>query len=246
MFYPLKKAPKISVGLAMLLAAAPLLHPPCAEAKSKKKETAGGPPASAASSPATLVPDYPAILIGPGDLLQINVNDKLGDHFPTDYQVDSDGKIIVPYIGPVNLAGLTPNQATEMLREKMSVKYGDVIILLKESNTYWISVLGEVSKPGKYQIRGKPGLLSILSEAGGPAADSDPGHSIIIHDDVRTPVDLNQYLKGIGPAKPEPRLYPGDTLVVPKEGWPTFSDMVGLVGVLSGVALVAVEVHNLH
>src|ERR1700733_14553115 len=131
--------------------------------------------------------DYPKLVIGPGDLLYIQVYGENGllagggssgagatDLLPTDYQVDSDGIIIFPFLGRLNLEGLTPVEASEKIAIQLS-KPRKVTVLIRQSNTFWVSVLGDVAKPGKYQILGRPTLLSVLAEAGGPMPDSDMG-----------------------------------------------------------------------
>lgn len=248
MLQSFKKFKKISIGLVLVFVTAPLMTSPgWADTTSKKKKSS--------SSPFHIVPNvhedesvplsngYPPVLIGPGDLLAIFVYGE--SQLATEYRVDADGTIIFPYLGPVKLAGYTPNEASEKLANAL-FKPRKVSILIKESNTYWISVIGEVGHPGKYQIKGKPDLLSTLSEAGGPANDSDIHHAILIHQNVRIPVDLSLYLRGKGPMEPQPFLYPGDVLVVPKEGWPNANDILGLVGVLATIVAVTVEIHQLN
>lgn len=209
-----------------------------------------------ASSPFQLVPGlhevesvplsngYPPILIGPGDFLTINVYGET--QLATDYQVDADGTIPFPYLGAVKLAGLTPIEASKKLADDLS-KPKKVSVLIKESNTYWISVIGQVTKPGKYQIKGKPTLLSTLSDGGGPTSDADLKNAMIIHQNMRSPVDLTKYIRGQGPMQDQPYLYPGDVLVVPKTGWPSSGDdFLGLAGAVGGLVIIGLEIHELH
>src|SRR6202044_1165574 len=121
---------------------------------------------------------YPPILIGPGDFLTINVYGET--QLATEYQVDADGRIPFPFLGSVKVSNLTPNEASEKLANALS-KPRKVSVFIKESNTYWVSVIGEVLKPGKYQIKGKPTLLSTLSDGGVPANDADLTKALIIH-----------------------------------------------------------------
>jgi protein involved in polysaccharide export with SLBB domain len=242
--------PKKSIRLFLILGLLFALQPGGVEAKTKKKTSTD------ASSPFQVVPEahesesvplsngYPPILIGPGDLLTINVYGETA--LATEYQVDANGEITFPYLGAIKLANLTPNEASDKLANAL-FKPRKVSILIKESNTYWISVIGEVGKAGKYQIRGKPNLLSTLSEAGGPLNDSDLSQALIIHQDVRTRVDLNQFLKGSGPTLAEPYLYPGDVLFVPKEGWPANAgDFLTILGGLASVFLIVIDIQSIH
>jgi protein involved in polysaccharide export with SLBB domain len=247
MLRSLKNSKKISIGLALVLVISPFAFTRPASAQTVKK--------ASTHSPFRLVPNahevesvpldngYPPILIGPGDLLIINVYGETA--LATEYQVDADGDITFPYLGAIKLANLTPNEASEKLANAL-FKPRKVSILIKESNTYWISVIGEVGHAGKLQIKGKPTLLATLSEAGGPLNDSDLSNALIIHQDVRTKIDLTKYLKGVGPTDPEPYLYPGDVLMVPKEGWPTINDIFSLIALASGLVVIGIQISGSH
>jgi protein involved in polysaccharide export with SLBB domain len=186
--------------------------------------------------------EYPPFLIGPGDVLMIAVYGEA--ELPLEYQVDSNGIITYPYAGAVKLTGLTPAEASDKLARLLN-KPRKVTVLVKESNTYWVSIFGHVGKPGKYQIKGKPTLLSALAEAGGPLPGANLGGAILIHKNVKTQVNLKEYLKGTGPVKPEPYLYPGDVLNVPKSGWPRIGEIAIVASILASAAVLAVQLDNI-
>jgi protein involved in polysaccharide export with SLBB domain len=218
--------------------------------KTKKIETKSAKADSSESN-------YPTLVIGPGDILFITVygeNGRAGSlntlsggdsQLPTDYQVDSDGTITYPFLGSIHLIGLTPAQASEKIATLLH-KPRKVSVLVKESNTFWVSILGNVSKPGKYQIKGAPTLLSALAEAGGPLPDSDLGGTILIHDNTKTKVDLGKLLQGEGLSRPYPYLYPGDALMVQRSGWPSLGEFAIVASILASGAVLAVELNNLH
>jgi protein involved in polysaccharide export with SLBB domain len=185
---------------------------------------------------------YPPLLIGPGDLLAVMVYGEV--ELPIEYQVDSNGVITYPYLGNVYVGGMTPAEASNKLARLLG-KARKVTVLIKESNTYWVSVIGNVPKPGKYQIRGKPTLLSALSEAGGPMPRTRLGSTYLIHKGTKTKIDLKKFLKGEGETGPEPLLYPGDTLVVNKSSVPTLGELAIVASILASVAVVAVQMNNL-
>lgn len=186
---------------------------------------------------------YPPLLIGPGDLLAILVYGE--EELPIEYQVDSDGIITYPYVGTIHLGGLSPAEASEKVARLLG-KERKVTVLIKESNTYWVSILGHVGKPGKYQIHGKPTLLSALAEAGGPIPGAKLNSAVLIHRGVKTKVNLDKYLKGEGPTGQEPLLFPSDVLVVPKSGTPSIGEMAIVASILASVAVVAVQMNNIR
>jgi len=199
--------------------------------------------------------DYPILRIGSGDLLSVFVYGENGvtgsggstgvmDQLPTDYQVDSDGVIVFPFLGRVKLIGLTPVEASEKIAGLLS-KPRKVTVLIKYSSAFWVSVLGDVGRPGKFQISGRPTLLSVLSDAGGPLTDADMGGAILIHNNVKTKIDLNQYLKDTDKQVEDPYLYPGDILLVQKSAWPSTSEWAIIASILASGAIIAVELSNI-
>ena len=199
---------------------------------------------------------YPKLVIGSGDLLVIQVYGENGSvsaslgsmggnsQLPTGYQVDSDGVIVFPFLGRVKLNGLTAAEASEKIAGLLS-KPRKVTVLIQESNTYWVSILGNVGKPGRYQIVGQPTLLSALAQAGGPLPGTDMGGAILIHDNFKTKLDLNKYLAGNGKMEPEPYFYPGDTLMVQKSGLPSIGEIAIVASILASAAVITVELSNL-
>lgn len=67
------------------------------------------------------------------------------------YTIRQDGAIEYPVIGKITLAGQTINQAIETIRGKLKPYIKDPIILVEWLN-FKFSVLGQVSKPGVFQI----------------------------------------------------------------------------------------------
>ena len=210
---------------------------------------------SDSSSSAKSENNYPKLVIGPGDLLTVFVYGENGVtgsggstgvmyQLPTDYQVNSDGVIVFPFLGRVQLSGLTPVEASEKIAGLLS-KPRKVTVLIKASSAFWVSVLGDVPRPGKFQITGRPTLLSALADAGGPLPDADMGGAILIHNKVKTKMSLDLYLKNTGEQMEDPYLYPGDTLLVQKSAWPSISDWAIIASILASAAIITVELSNL-
>lgn len=84
-----------------------------------------------------------------------------------DYLVDKDGEIDFPVIGKIKIVGLSPEELRVLLRERLSDYLKDPIINIRLRN-FTITVLGEVNRPGTYQVNGEQ--ITIL-EALGLASD---------------------------------------------------------------------------
>lgn len=85
------------------------------------------------------------------------------------YLVDNDGYITFPVIGRLKVAGLTKSEAEKLIFEKirpyMAENENPVVIVRMSS--YSVSVLGEVARPGSFQVsREKITILEALAQAG--------------------------------------------------------------------------------
>ncbi|HEX9049851.1 MAG TPA: polysaccharide biosynthesis/export family protein [Anaeromyxobacter sp.] len=124
--------------------------------------------------PASSLSD-PGYVIGPGDLLQVRVwNDEtLGGRA----KVRSDGRISLPFLDDVSVAGLSPDKLARALEVRLAgyVNTPRVTVALEEEKLVSVSVLGEVAKPGVYDLTAGSGVLQALASAGGmtPWASSD-------------------------------------------------------------------------
>jgi polysaccharide export outer membrane protein len=180
---------------------------------------------------------YPPFLIGPGDLLNVNV---FGEHdLPTSFLVDSAGTIVFPPIGAVDLGGLTQVEASQVLTAALAkyIKDPMVTVLVQESSQYTVSVIGNVQKPGKYLIRGLPTLLGAVAEAGGPMPHSALNSTVLVRGNRSYELELGHFLDtGRGP-QAEPVLLPGDIIYVPASSWPTLGDWGIIVSILTSVAV---------
>jgi polysaccharide export outer membrane protein len=67
------------------------------------------------------------------------------------FLVDGDGNVEIPIIGAVQVAGLTTNQAKELIKAKASKYYKDPTVQVRFAN-YKITILGEVGKPASYTV----------------------------------------------------------------------------------------------
>jgi polysaccharide export outer membrane protein len=180
---------------------------------------------------------YPPFLIGPGDLLTVNV---FGEHdLPTSFLVDSAGTIVFPPIGAVDLGGLTQVEASQVLTAALAkyIKDPMVTVLVSESSQYTVSVIGNVQKPGKYLIRGLPTLLGAVAEAGGPMPNSALNSTVLVRGNRTYELELGHFLDTGRGSQPQPVLLPGDIIYVPASRWPTLGDWGIIVSILTSVAV---------
>ena len=162
-------------------------------------------------------------LLGPEDVLEVTVwrNQDLS----RTVVVRPDGKISLPLIGDVQASGLNSSQVAAKIAARLTEfkENPNVSVSLKEVNSYFIFVLGEVLKPGKYPLKSYATVLQGVSMAGGftPFASKNRMQVIRTHtneggqeNQIRIPVPYNELVSGKGEIE-NFILKSGDTIVVP-------------------------------
>lgn len=82
------------------------------------------------------------------------------------FLVDEDGNVEIPMIGTIKLAGLTTNQARELVRTKAAKYYKEPTVQVRFAN-YKVTILGEVTRPSTYTVPYKKvTVLDAISMAG--------------------------------------------------------------------------------
>jgi polysaccharide export outer membrane protein len=117
--------------------------------------------------------DYP---IGTGDVVEISVP-AIEELRSRTVRISGDGTIALPFVGKIEVAGLTEEELQQTLVERLKqYMYSPrVIVFVKEYRSRQVAVLGAVPKPGLYSvINGADTLLDVLSQAGGIAPGADP------------------------------------------------------------------------
>ncbi|MDP3024283.1 MAG: polysaccharide biosynthesis/export family protein [candidate division Zixibacteria bacterium] len=158
--------------------------------------------------------------IGPEDLLSISFWQQ--PDLNSALKVRQDGKISLPVIGEIMVAGLTTAELSKKIVEKISfynksISQATVVIL--EYNSQKVFVQGQVNRPGKYSFESIPNLWEVITEAGGPAEGADLSAVKIIRggDEAGKTlrVNLAQALEK-GDFTKLPKLKIGDTVEIPR------------------------------
>jgi len=167
-------------------------------------------------------------LLGPEDVIDIVVW-RSDDLTQKDVVVRPDGKIAMPLIGEVEASRRTAKELAADIAERLKEYKGNptVYVKVKEANSYHVYVLGDVAKPGKYQVKSQVTVLQAISMAGGftPFAARNkaqvrrtvvgpPGHS----KEFKIPVPYDDLISGDGEIK-DFVLKTGDMVVVPSRAW---------------------------
>lgn len=114
-----------------------------------------------------------AYQVGEGDLLLIKVYDM--DDLTTTVRVDADGQIGFPLIGQLNVDGLTIQQVRDRISGELADGYlvnPQLSVLVQEYRSNKVVIIGEIVRPGLYELQGEMSLLELISRAGGLTADA--------------------------------------------------------------------------
>lgn len=136
-------------------------------------------------------------------------------------KVGAQGEIVLPYLGVVKVAGMTPPQVAVYLEKRLSdggfLVDPQISVELVDSPTRVITVVGEVVKPQPVPAFAQLRLLDVISACGGftPLAS----HTITVRRPGET--ESTTVILPTDPQKTDAANIPllaGDTVVVPKVG----------------------------
>jgi polysaccharide export outer membrane protein len=155
--------------------------------------------ASSAQGPATAPAEQnspEAYRIGAEDMLQISVwkNEMLSRTVP----VRPDGKISLPLVNDVQAAGLTALELREVLTRKLAeyIPSPEVSVIVSEIRSFKISVIGEVARPGRFELKSGATVLDVLALAGGFTQFASRSRIVVLRPDgtamKRIPFNYNK------------------------------------------------------
>jgi polysaccharide export outer membrane protein len=160
-------------------------------------------------------PDY---VIGPNDILNIHVWRE--PELTRDVTVTPDGRITFPLIGNIMAQGKTVTELKEIITGKLKnfVTAPEVTVIVNESRSMKIYVIGQVKTPGPYPLAPDMTVLQALSTAGGFTEWADTKNIMIVRRQGRKDIQLRfnhkKFISGKD-LKQNILLKPNDTIVVP-------------------------------
>jgi polysaccharide biosynthesis/export protein len=138
--------------------------------------------------------------IGPEDTLQITV--WKNNDISRSVIVRPDGKISLPLVNDVQAAGLTPLELRTELTRKLAeyMPTPEVSVIVSDIKSFKVSVIGEVPRPGRFELKGWTTVLDILALAGGFTQYASRSRIVILQSDGKTmkriPFNYNKVAEG--------------------------------------------------
>jgi polysaccharide export outer membrane protein len=172
-------------------------------------------PAAASRFPS---PEDAGYRIGPEDMVQVSVwnNEAMSRTAP----IRPDGKISMPLLNDVQAAGLTPMELRDELMKRLAeyMPHPEVSVVVTEVRSFKVSVIGQVPKPDRYQLRSAATVMDVLAMAGGFTEYASRSRVVVIRSSgdrsERIPFDYEKVRNG-DPSQANFQLRPGDIVLVP-------------------------------
>lgn len=158
-------------------------------------------------------------VIGENDVLAVNVWKE--PDISRSVPVRSDGKISLPLVGELQASGQTPRQLEQEITKRLEsyISEPEVTVIVTDSKSQRINILGMVVKPGAYLLTSSTTVLDAIAMAGG-FRDFAKQKSVYIlrrapnGSEQKIPFNYKDVIKGKN-TEQNVRLQPGDTVVVP-------------------------------
>jgi protein involved in polysaccharide export with SLBB domain len=157
-------------------------------------------------------------ILGPGDELNITLS---GLNETDIYaKLNRDGFIKVEYVGLISLTGLTIEQAKQRIFARMDKSYPALTmgktklnVSLSNGRSVRVTVIGEVERPGAYQVSALASVFNVVYITGGPTVNGTLRNiQVIRNNKMIATIDLYPFLQnGLLPA--DIRLEDQDVLV---------------------------------
>jgi polysaccharide export outer membrane protein len=174
------------------------------------------PGASAAEGGASLPDGY---RIGTGDVILVSVWKE--PDASQEVTVRTDGRVTLPLIKEVELAGLTPAEAEKRLAERFDkmIPGADVTLIVRAINSRRVFLVGAVRTVGSVNMAASLTVLQAIAQAGGLTDFAKKKNIYILRNEsgrqVRIPFNYEAVIKGER-MEQNILLQPDDTIVVPQ------------------------------
>ena len=173
-------------------------------------------------APVTDVPVGPDYVIGPQDSLAIHIWNVPDQNFNRSYivLVERDGMIVIPQVGAIPVGGLTFSQAERVIHTRLStlLKRFELHVSMARLRTMKVYVVGEVVRPGAYEVSALATISHAVYVACGPARTGSLRQvKVVRQGQVVGELDFYDFLLS-GDRSQDKRLQSSDVIIVPPLG----------------------------
>ena len=165
-------------------------------------------------------PRSESLLIGPGDLLNVQVFET--PDLTQSPRVTDAGTIPLMLLGDLKVVGMTPAQAASAIEHKLVEKnlilHPLVTVAVLEYATQSVSIVGQVKLPGSYPITAPRTVIDMIAVAGGLTDVADRRITVEHQNDSTQKVVYYLSNDSANALNDNVMVYPGDKIIVPKAG----------------------------
>ncbi len=176
-------------------------------------------PATSTDTPAIRLLATEDYRISPADVLEINVFQE--PDLKSILRVSNEGTVVFPLIGTVPVGGMTPQEAAHALQARLAQGYllnPQVSVIVQEYSKRTFTVLGEVQKPGSYNMPDQQdvNVLQAIGIAGGYTRIANPSKVILMRrvDGKQKTFELNAKRMADGHTESVVNVVSGDVITV--------------------------------
>ena len=177
-------------------------------------------------TPETNVPVGPDYIMGTDDSFTIHLWGKVEEtHHAT---VSRDGTITLPRLGTLNIDGLTFSELKKFLNNKYKEYYPDFTMSITMGNLKVINIfmVGELNRPGTYNLSSLSTVVSALFASGGPSKNGSLRNiNVLKNGELLKTIDLYEFF--INGSK-------GDDISL-KQGYTVHVPVIGPTAAISGL-----------
>lgn len=164
------------------------------------------------------------VVLGVGDIVQVNVWGEANEALNTEATIRPDGTITMPLVGDIKAAGETTPTLKEKIKKQLAnyvkMEGTAVTVALKQWKSYRFTVQGEVMRPSVYTNDQYLTVADALALAGGPTRFAKRSQIVLMradpktHDTRRIPLDYDALASG---RRLDMNIFvlPGDSIYVP-------------------------------
>jgi polysaccharide export outer membrane protein len=119
-------------------------------------------------------------VVQPGDILRVRIwgYPSPGDQTEGSFQVEANGTVFLPVIGPLAVAGKTAEDVQTEFRTRFAVEQRNPVVTVFP--LFAVSVMGEVRGPGVVDVAPGYTVFDAISTAGGFAEDANRNSVLVV------------------------------------------------------------------
>jgi polysaccharide export outer membrane protein len=211
----------LALSILLCLGIVPATRIAAQAAKADTKTIAvasAGSPEDLPATPAARLADEsgPDYQLGVGDVIHVSVWRE--QELTQTAVVRPDGKISLPLLGEISVAGKTAIAVTTLVRDRLFQFVTDpqVTVSVLEIHSRQVYITGQVQRPGAYPLVGSINVLQLIASAGGLTQFAHKKGIVILNakQEQKEKFDYSNAIQGKN-RNNKLLLSPGDTVVVP-------------------------------